>query len=396
MKRRTLTTASGSVNEASGEPTEAPAPKAGARTCVAWGTTLAAVSLWQPGQLLFVGFSGHAVPPDLAARIREGRIGGVILFGRNIRDPEQVRGLVRDLHALAPAGAPLTVAIDQEGGRVQRLRDPWTVWPPMRRLGERPGVADTERFAKALALELLDMGIDLDFAPVVDVDSNPDNPVIGDRSFAREPGLVGAHGAAFVRAMQDMGVAACAKHFPGHGDTDLDSHLALPKLELDLATLRKRELPPFAACVAAKVATMMTAHVLFPKLDAKRPATLSPDVMGLLRDELGYDGLVFSDDLEMKAVADHFSVERRSIGALEAGVDALLVCSQTDLREEVLAKLEKAPDGLLEQPLRRLVEFKQAFGGTPRIVPITEVGPPFASHRRLAEELATPVVVEEG
>jgi beta-N-acetylhexosaminidase len=352
------------------------------------------VSLWQPGQLLFVGFTGLTVPPDLGERIREGRIGGVVLFARNIRDPEQVRGLVRDLHDLAPAGVPLTVAIDQEGGRVQRLRDPWTVWPPMRTLGERPGVADTERFAKALALELLDMGIDLDFAPVVDVDSNPDNPVIGDRSFAREPAIVGAHGAAFVRAMQAMGVAACAKHFPGHGDTDLDSHLALPKLDLDLARLRARELPPFRACVEAQVATMMTAHVLFPKLDAKRPATLSPDVMGLLRDELGYDGLVFSDDLEMKAVADHFSVEQRSIGALEAGVDSLLVCSQTDLREEVLAKLERAPDRLLEAALARMVAFKQAYGARVRIVPLTEIGPPFASHQRLAEALAEPVVVE--
>lgn len=353
------------------------------------------MSLWQPGQLLFVGFSGHTVPPDLAERIREGRIGGVVLFARNIRDPEQVRGLVRDLHDLAPAGVPLTVAIDQEGGRVQRLRDPWTEWPPMRALGQRPGVADTERFARALALELLDMGIDLDFAPVVDVDSNPANPVIGDRSFARDPATVGAHGAAFVRAMQAMGVAACAKHFPGHGDTDLDSHLALPKLDLDLGRLRARELPPFRDCIAAEVATMMTAHVLFPKLDAKRPATLSPDVMGLLRHELGYDGLVFSDDLEMKAVADHFSVERRSIGALEAGVDTLLVCSQTDLREEVLSKLERAPDRVLEEPLRRLVAFKQAFGSTVRVVPMTEIGPPFASHRALAEALAEPIVVEE-
>jgi beta-N-acetylhexosaminidase len=353
------------------------------------------VSLWQPGQLLFVGFTGLAVPPDLAERIREGRIGGVVLFARNIRDPDQVRGLVRDLHDLAPAGVPLTVAIDQEGGRVQRLRDPWTVWPPMRTLGDRPGVADTERFARALALELLDMGIDLDFAPVVDVDSNPDNPIIGDRSFARETGIVAAHGAAFIRAMQAMGVAACAKHFPGHGDTDLDSHLALPKLDLDLARLRARELPPFRACVEAEVATMMTAHVMFPKLDVKRPATLSPDIMGLLRDELGYQGLVFSDDLEMKAVADHFSVEQRSIGALEAGVDALLVCSQTDLREEVLGKLEKAPDRLLEAALDRMVAFKQAFGGTPRIVPITEIGPPFASHRELADELRTPVIVPQ-
>jgi beta-N-acetylhexosaminidase len=347
-------------------------------------------SKWQPGQLLFVGFPGLEIPPELGARIREGRVGGVVLFRRNLGEPEQVRTLIRRLHELAPADAPLTVAIDQEGGRVQRLRDPWTEWPPMRSLGAG-AVERTTAFAKALAVELLDVGVDLDFAPVVDVDSNPDNPVIGDRSFGRDPATVSRHAAAFIEAMEAAGVATCAKHFPGHGDTDLDSHLALPRLDLDRARLDRTELPPFHAAIAAKVASIMTAHVLFPKLDAKRPATLSPAVMAVLRDELGYDGLVFSDDIEMKAVADHFSVEQRSLGALAAGVDVILACSQADLREEVLAKLERAPDGLVEQGLRRLVEFKQRFGAAPRVVPITEPtiesGPPFASHRALAEEL---------
>ncbi|EDM79138.1 hypothetical protein PPSIR1_27268 [Plesiocystis pacifica SIR-1] len=230
-------------------------------------------SKWHPGQLLFVGFHGLEIPPDLRERVREGRVGGVILFKRNIGDPAQVRRVVAELHALAPADAPLTVALDQEGGRVQRLRDPWTEWPPMRTLGAR-APEDTARFARALALELLDCGFDLDFAPVVDVDSNPDNPVIGDRSFARDPATVGAHGAAFIRAMQAAGVAACAKHFPGHGDTDLDSHLALPRLDLDLERLERVELPPFSAVIEAEVATIMTAHVLFPKLDAsaRRPS----------------------------------------------------------------------------------------------------------------------------
>jgi beta-N-acetylhexosaminidase len=185
---------------------------------------------------LFVGFAGTHVPPDLAVRIREGRVGGVVLFRRNIEDPAQVRALTAELHRLAPPDAPLTIAIDQEGGRVQRLRAPWTEWPPMRSLGRGP-IADTTAFARALALELLDAGFDLDFAPVVDVDSNPDNPVIGDRSFARDPATVGNHAAAQILALQELGIAACAKHFPGHGDTDLDSHLALPCLDLDRARL---------------------------------------------------------------------------------------------------------------------------------------------------------------
>ena len=343
-------------------------------------------SKWQPGQLLFVGFPGTRVPPELAVRIREGRVGGVVLFRRNVESPEQVRALTRELHELAPADAPLTICIDQEGGRVQRLRDPWTEWPAMRALGPR-SVDDTKAFARCLALELLDAGFDLDFAPVVDVDSNPDNPVIGDRSFGREPATVSRHAAAMIETMQALGVATCAKHFPGHGDTDLDSHLALPRLDLNRERLDRTELPPFRAAVEADVASIMTAHVLFPKLDPKRPATLSPAVMAVLRDELGYDGLVISDDLEMKAVADHFSVEQRSVGALEAGVDVILACSQADLREEILAKLERAPDSVVEDGLRRLAAFKQRYGQSVYAVPLTEIGPPFASHRALAERL---------
>ena len=318
---------------------------------------------WQPGQLLFVGFDGTTVPPALAEWIAAGRVGGVILFKRNVEDPGQVRRLCEGLHAAAPAGAPLVIAIDQEGGRVQRLRAPWTEWPPMRRVGELGDLEARGAMGRALAVELGEMGIGLDFAPVVDVDTNPQNPVIGDRSFAREPARVAAHAAAFITAMQAAGVGACAKHFPGHGDTVSDSHLELPRLEHDLDRLREVELVPFAAAAKAGVASMMTAHVLFPRLDRRRPATLSPPIMALLREELGYDGVVFSDDLEMRAVADHFGVKERVLGPLEAGCDALLVCSQQDLAAEAIRLLEKAPDRLLEGPLRRMHALKAGFGG---------------------------------
>ena len=343
------------------------------------------MSLPQPGQLLFVGFPGADIPPDLAERIREGRVGGVVLFSRNVGSPDEVQTLVRDLHDLAPADAPLTVALDQEGGRVQRLRAPWTEWPPMRVLGDRTP-SDTARFAAALARELRSCGFDLDFAPVVDVDSNPDNPVIGDRSFAQDPETVGQHARAFITALQAGGVAACAKHFPGHGDTSVDSHIDLPRLDLDLARLREVEMPPFRASIEAGVASIMTAHVLFPQLDETRPATLSREVMALLREELGYDGLVFSDDIEMQAIAGRFSVEESSLGALEAGVDSILVCSRADLREEVLARLEGAPDGLLEAPLRRMAAFKDSLAARPKD---EEQGPPFADHQALAAALGS-------
>jgi beta-N-acetylhexosaminidase len=346
---------------------------------------------WQPGQLLFAGFDGLEVPEDLARLIAAGRVGGVVLFARNIGDPAQVSDLNAALQACAPDDAPLLIAIDQEGGRIQRLRDPWTQWPPMQSLGEVNDPEMTAAVARALAVELSHLGIGLDFAPCVDVDTNPANPIIGDRSFGSEPTRVAAHAAPFIRAMQGAGVASCAKHFPGHGDTACDSHLELPRLEHDLARLHAVELPPFAAAIEAGVASIMTAHVLFPAIDAKRPATLSPDVMAILREELAYDGVVFSDDLEMRAVADHYSPKAMVEGCLEAGVDSLLVCKDPGLREEVLVRLERAPDAALEDPLRRMIDLKQRFAAAPVSLESADgkpLAPPYAEHQILAGRFA--------
>jgi beta-N-acetylhexosaminidase len=349
---------------------------------------------WQPGQLLFVGFEGTTCPRPVVDLVAAGRTGGVILFTRNVRDPHQLRTMIHELRSHAPDDAPLTIAIDQEGGRVQRLRAPWTQWPPMRRIGELDELEWTAELARAMAGELVDLGIDLDFAPVVDVDSNPANPVIGDRSFARTPARVAAHARAFIEAMQSSKVACCAKHFPGHGDTELDSHLALPKLSHPLERLREIELPPFAAAIAAGVASIMTAHVVFEAIDRKRPATFSPAVMSLLRDELGYQGLVFSDDLEMKAVADHWEPRHMVSAALEAGIDALLVCKELGLAQEVLARLERCKDHELEGPLQRVATFKREHGGAPvEGAPgdpdqsSAPPGPPYPEHLALAERL---------
>lgn len=340
-----------------------------------------------PGQLLFVGFAGLRAPDPLLDCVRAGRIGGVVLFARNFETPAQARELVASLHAAAPAGLPLLVAVDQEGGRVQRLRRPWTEWPPMRRVGERDDPAATAAVATALARELRELGIGLDFAPVVDVDTNPANPVIGDRSFGRTPEQVSRHARAFVEALQAGGVAACAKHFPGHGDTAQDSHHELPRLDHDLARLRAVELPPFRAAIEAGVASVMTAHVLLPRLDAEHPATLSRAALALLRDELGYDGVVFSDDLEMRAVADRFPIGERVLGALRAGVDALLVCSDMALWREALRVLEAAPAALLDAPLRRVAALKGRFAAA-AAPPLAPTGPPYESHLALARSLA--------
>jgi beta-N-acetylhexosaminidase len=338
----------------------------------------------QPGQLLFAGFEGLRLPDDLAALVSEGRVGGVVLFARNIESPAQLRTLVDSLHAEAPADAALTVAIDQEGGRVQRCRAPWTEWPPMRHLGDSGRLEDTRAVARGLARELADLRIDLDFAPCVDVDDSPADAIIGDRSFAAAAETVARHAEAFVESLQAAGVAGCAKHFPGHGGTVADSHHELPRLDRDLERLRAVDLVPFAAAARAGVASVMTAHILLPAIDPVRPCTLSPDAMALLRDEMAYDGLVFGDDLEMKAVADHFAPTLLVEQALAAGVDSLLVCSRADLRDEVLAALESLPDAALEPGLRRMRTFKQDYSGGRHA---SGAGPPYSEHAALAERL---------
>ena len=340
----------------------------------------------QPGQLLFAGLPSLDVPDDLAELIRAGRVGGVTLFARNVGTPGETRRLIDELHALAPEGAPLCVAVDQEGGRVQRLRAPWTEFPPARAMAAHGDVAATRALAVAIGTELRDVGFDLDFAPCCDVDSNPDNPVIGDRSFARDAEAVAAHAAAFIEGLQSTGVAACAKHFPGHGDTFVDSHLALPRVSTPLERLRAVEWPPFTAARDAGVASMMTAHVVVESLDAERPATLSPTALGVLREELGWQGLVFTDDLEMKAVADHYSPAQIVDLALTAGVDAMLVCSRDDLRDAVLAALESMPAERLAPSLERMARFKARWL-TGRAWAAEPGSPPYASHVALAERL---------
>jgi len=281
----------------------------------------------QIGQLLIAGFDGHQLPVELKALAREFGLGGVILFARNIAEPEQVAELCHDAARLTPH-LPLWVSIDQEGGRVARLTAPFTEWPAMATLGRSGDVGLAERFAGALASELKAIGITLDFAPVLDVHTNPKNPVIGDRALGEKAGDVARLGAAIIRTLQGQGIAACGKHFPGHGDTQADSHHELPLVEQSPERLREVEFVPFRAAIEARVATIMTAHVLVPALDETRPATLSKRIVTeLLRGELKYDGVILSDDLEMKAVANEYAVPSAAVLAVEAGCDGVLICS---------------------------------------------------------------------
>src|SRR4051794_10425999 len=275
----------------------------------------------QIGQLLIAGFDGYQISPELRSLAREFGLGGVILFARNIAEPEQVAEVAFDASRLLQ-DLPPWVSVDQEGGRVARLKAPFTEWPPMATLGRSGDAALAERFARALATELRAVGVTLDYAPVLDIHTNAKNPVIGDRALADQARTVSTLGAAIVRVLQAEGVAACGKHFPGHGDTSTDSHHELPLVEHPVEVLREREFLPFAAAIAAGVATIMTAHVFMPALDEQRPATLSRRIIsGLLREELGFQGVILSDDLEMKALAADRSVTVSALQAIEAGCD---------------------------------------------------------------------------
>ena len=277
------------------------------------------------GQLVVAGFAGVTLPVELRAIAREFDLGGVILFARNVEAPLQVAEVAYEVKQLSDV--PPWVSVDQEGGRVQRLRAPFTEWPPPASLGRCGDPKLAERFARALARELRAVGITMDYAPVLDVLTNTSNPVIGDRALSDDPAEVARLGAVLIGALQAEGVAACGKHFPGHGDTSRDSHLELPVVEHEPDRLQAVELLPFRAASEAGAAAIMTAHVRYPALDEAAPATLSRTVVtDLLRGELGYDGLVVTDDMAMGAIAKHRAAAPAAVEAIGAGCDLVLLC----------------------------------------------------------------------
>jgi beta-N-acetylhexosaminidase len=277
---------------------------------------------------LFPGFEGLDAPGWIRRRLTGG-LGGVVLYARNVESREQLSVLTEQLRA---ERADVLVAIDEEGGDVTRLEaTTGSSYPGNAALGAVDDVALTEEVASALGTDLRAVGVNLDFAPVADVNSNPANPIIGIRSFGAEPELVARHVEAFVRGLQSAGVAACAKHFPGHGDTDADSHLELPTINADRETLAARELVPFRAAISAGVQALMTAHIRAPALD-ETPATTSRVFLhDLLRRELGFDGMVMTDALEMRAISATVGVEDGAVAAISAGADAL--CFGHDLAD---------------------------------------------------------------
>jgi len=326
------------------------------------------------GSLFMVGFQGESFTPEVRDILDELSPCGLILFSRNIRDPFQLAELNRDLqvHALSGSSEGLFLGVDQEAGRVRRLKEPFTRFPPALRMAgsENPDAAVRE-FARVTARELRLVGFNVDFVPVLDVLASPataETSVIGDRSFGPEPEEVSRLGAIVTEAMRAGGVVPCAKHFPGHGGTAVDSHVDLPVDERSPQAISTKDLAPFRSAIELNVEMIMTAHVLYKKLDPYLPATLSEQIIGnLLRREMGYMGVVITDDLDMGAVSASYSLEESTVRALQAGVDVLLVCHSVEkalvARSAILHAL-KAGDlaqERVEQALARIRNLKSAY-----------------------------------
>jgi beta-N-acetylhexosaminidase len=319
------------------------------------------------GQMFIVGLQGEALVHEEKSIIEQYPFGGFILFSHNCCEPKQILYLCRALWETASRQPPF-ISIDEEGGRVHRLPKPFTHFPPAARIGETGDAKLAYRVARAMAAELALVGINLDFAPVLDVNSNPQNPVIGDRSFSADPQRVSVLGERWIQGLRNGGIIPCGKHYPGHGGTDKDSHFALPVVDRPLAELEKIELPPFASACRNQIESLMTAHVLYRALDPELPATLSHKIItGLLRQQLDYDGVVFSDDMEMRAISDNDRQEEAVALCARAGVDVMLfchdlpraihafefLCSECDKDATVRSRVEKS--------YKRITQLKQAF-----------------------------------
>ncbi|WP_226484894.1 glycoside hydrolase family 3 protein [Streptomyces parvulus] len=322
-------------------------------TTIASGTdtlTQNALTVLQPG------FSGTTAPDWLLRRLGEG-LASVALFGRNVSTPEQVAALTAQLRA---EREDVLVAIDEEGGDVTRLEvRTGSSFPGNHALGAVDDVGLTRAVAAELGRRLADCGVNFNWAPSADVNSNPDNPVIGVRSFGASTDLVARHTAAYVTGMQSAGVATCTKHFPGHGDTGIDSHHAVPRIDVDASVLAERDLVPFRAAIAAGSRAVMSAHILAPALDPDRPATLSRRILtDLLRGELGYEGLIVTDGIEMRAISGTYGIERGSALAIAAGADAICVggglCDEDTVRRLADALVDAVRSG--ELPEERLAD----------------------------------------
>ncbi len=359
------------------------------------------------GPLITIGIQGKNLTDDEKKFIITNQIGGVVLFPRNFENLKQFHALCHDIHSLRlkmPDKTPLFLSVDQEGGRVQRLKEPFTVWPTVRKLGDIDNTTLSFAFSQKMGQELRAFGINLNFAPCADIFSNPSNKVIGDRSLGSDPEHVSKHVSAMVRGYIKADVLACVKHFPGHENTLLDSHDDLPKEESDLKRLEDFEMLPFKRAFKARVDMCMTSHILFPKIDPKYPASLSEIfVQKILKEHCRFRGLVVTDDLDMGALRKNFSIEEIAVQAVKAGSDVLLYCNEplSPVRaieaiigataQGVLSKAE------IESRIKKIQQFKKESILNPDPISFEEAQKVLANpdSKELAEAIKTGNVPEK-
>jgi len=320
------------------------------------------------GQLVIVGMDGTELTENITNLIQNYHAGGVILYQKNITNSMQLLQLLNQLKSSNNSKIPLFLSLDEEGGAVSRLPDEVTKLPSNKIIGEIDNEKLSYNIGLALALQLQAYGFNLNFAPVVDINSNPQNPVIGDRSFGAEADLVSRLGVATIKGLQNGGIIPVAKHFPGHGDTSVDSHVGLPIVNHDLDRLKSFELRPFQAAINTGVDAVMVAHILLPKLDDEYPASLSHTIItGLLKEELQFQGLVVTDDLTMGAIVKHYSLEQAAVQAVKAGSDLLLVCHDYESQVAVLKALHYAmaqgeiPEAQINNSVYKILQLKQKY-----------------------------------
>jgi beta-N-acetylhexosaminidase len=340
-------------------------------------------------QKFILGFPDREVSPELQSYLASG-LGGVIVFARNFQTPQELLGLTNEIRRAS--GEPLFIGIDQEGGNRFALPLPFIQWPSAEDLGLLDDLAAVEGVARGIARELLAAGCNLDFAPMLDLHLQLNSPVTSGRSFGADPNRVGELGAAFAHGLAAEGVLACAKHFPGHGDTKVDPHESLPVFEGAMERLRQTELVPFARVFEEHVPMLMTAHILLPKIDAENPATLSRRILTeLLRKEMAFNGVVVADDLGMGAIRERLSAGEAAIATFSAGADMAMLCHDWDAVGPALQEVTEAFEKHVflpeewEASRRRIEELRRRIEKQPRKTPLAAVG--CDEHRKLAEKI---------
>ncbi len=358
------------------------------------------------GQLFQVGISGTTLKPSEKKFLKENNIGGVILFDRNLESPEQIYQLTSEIQTIKTSdNVPLIISIDMEGGRVLRLKDPFTRWPSVGKLSELDSTALAFKFSQSMGVEMRSVGINMDFAPCIDIFTNPKNEVIGDRSPGDNEEIVSKIGSALTRGYIKADIITCAKHFPGHGNTLLDSHFDLPIEDLDIETLREREFIPYKKVIRSKVDYVMTAHITYKNIDSEHPVTFSRKfITDILKDELRFKKVVITDDLDMEALTKHYSREEIPILALEAGCDSLLYCNNPESHEIALDSVKNMLGNAssefklhIEQAYKKIINLKQEKLSSVKTIPFeagkTLIGHP--DHLELVNNINNGVIPQE-